>query len=58
MTILNKGLKYNLNFEQKNWISAFALEAETAINQLPPAEQDPITFQVTKNTQKLNTQTV
>ena len=38
MTILNKGLKYNLNFKQKqNWISTLALEAETAINQLPPA---------------------
>ena len=34
ITTLNKGLKYNLNFKH-NWISTLALEAETAINQLP-----------------------
>ena len=26
MTILNKGLKYNLNFKHKNWISTLPLE--------------------------------
>ena len=56
LTILNKGLKYNFNPKPKNWITALALEAETAINQLPPPEQDPIRYQVTKNIQKLYTQ--
>ena len=38
ITLLNKGLKYNLNFKQKNWIKNLALEVETAITQLPILE--------------------
>ena len=57
MTMLNKGLKYNLNFKHKNWFTTLALEAQTAINQLPPQQsKTPIRFQVTKGTQKLYTQ--
>lgn len=33
-------------------ISTLALEAETAINQLPPLEHDPIKYQVATNLQK------
>ena len=33
-----KGLKYNLHSKQKNWIQNWALEAETAITQLPSNE--------------------
>jgi len=34
LTLLNKGLKYNLYHKQKSWIKTLALEAETAITQL------------------------
>ena len=37
-------------------ISTLAFEAETAINQLPPSEQDPIRYQVATNIQKLYSQ--
>ena len=40
IALLNKGLKYNLNFKYTNWIKRLALEAETTINQLPISEQD------------------
>jgi len=35
LLLLNKNLKYNLSYKQKNLIRTLALEAETAINQLP-----------------------
>ena len=53
LNILQKGFKYNCNFKPKNWITTLALEAGMAINHLPPAEQEPIQYQVTKNIQKL-----
>jgi len=31
-TLLNKGLKYNLSYKQKDWIRMLALEAERAIS--------------------------
>ena len=31
LTLLSKGLKYNLSFKPKNWIKNLALEAETAL---------------------------
>jgi hypothetical protein len=40
LNLLNKGLKYNLRYKHKNWIKTLALEAETAITQLPSHEQD------------------
>ena len=43
LTLLNKGLKYNLNHKHKNWIKTLALEAEPAVTQLPIFEQDYIT---------------
>ena len=36
MTLLEKGPKYNLHSKPKDWIRNLALEAETAITQLPP----------------------
>jgi hypothetical protein len=40
LSLLNKGLKYNLLYKHKNWVKTLALEAETAISQLPTHEQD------------------
>ena len=40
MTLLQKGLKYNLHTKQKNWIQDLALEAETAIQKLPISDRD------------------
>jgi hypothetical protein len=31
MTLLNKGLKYNLSYKRKHWISNLALEAENSL---------------------------
>jgi hypothetical protein len=39
MTLLNKGLKYNLHHKQKHWIQTLAIEADTAINLLNQQEQ-------------------
>jgi hypothetical protein len=36
--LLNEGLKYNLHHE-KNWIQTIAIEAHTAISQLPEKDQ-------------------
>jgi hypothetical protein len=38
--LLLKGLKYNIHAKQENWLQALALEAETAITQLPQNERD------------------
>ena len=53
MTLLNKGLKYNLSYKNKHWLSNLALEAESAISQLPTNEQECVRYQVAKNLQKL-----
>jgi hypothetical protein len=53
LTLLNKGLKYNLSFKKNNWIESLALEAETAISLLPSREQDHIRFQVAHNVRQL-----
>jgi hypothetical protein len=37
--LLNKGLKYNLHHEKKDWIETLAMEAETAITQINQEEQ-------------------
>jgi hypothetical protein len=37
-SLLQKGLKYNLQQKPKNWLQNLALEAETAITKLPPNE--------------------
>jgi len=40
MSMLQKGLKYNLHTKQENWIHNLALEAETAIQKLPNSDRD------------------
>jgi hypothetical protein len=40
MRLLHKGLKYNTHAKKKNWIQTLALEAETAITQLPATKRD------------------
>ena len=53
LSLLNKGLKYNLGFKQKGWIKKLALETETTINKLPVTEQDYMRYKVTENINKL-----
>jgi len=38
--LLQKGLKYNIHSKKKNWVQNVALEAETAITQLPANERE------------------
>ena len=56
IALLNKGLKYNLNFRHSNWINRLALEAETAITQLPLSELDYMRYRVADNINKLQRQ--
>jgi hypothetical protein len=39
-TLLEKELKYNLHTKKKNWLVNLALEAETAIAQLPVTDRE------------------
>jgi hypothetical protein len=54
--LLQKGLKYNLHSKPKNWIQNFALEAETAITQLPSNERDVYRKLVADHIDKLQQQ--
>jgi ribosomal protein RSM22 (predicted rRNA methylase) len=38
--LLQKGLKYNIHAKKKNWLQTLALEAKTAITQLPSNERE------------------
>jgi hypothetical protein len=38
--LLQKGLKYNIHAKKKNWLQNLALEAKTAIMQLPSSERE------------------
>ena len=49
LTLLNKGLKYNLNDKHKHWLTNLAFEAETAITLLPIDIQDQVWHQVAHN---------
>jgi hypothetical protein len=53
LTLLNKGLKYNLSQKRKHWLSDLAFEAEAAVTLLPPCEQEHIRYQIALNLQKL-----
>ena len=53
LALLNNGMKHNLHYKQKRWITTLALEAETAISLLPALDQDPIRYLVNKNIQHL-----
>jgi hypothetical protein len=54
MTILSKGIKYNLHTKFMDSIKNFASEAETAISYLPAVEQHCMRWQVAKKTEKLH----
>ena len=56
LTLLNKGLKYNLHHKPKHWIKDLGLEAECAITLLPPEEQEYTRHQLAKQLKKLQTQ--
>jgi hypothetical protein len=53
LNLLNKGLKYNLPYKHKNWIQTLALEAETAVTQLPAHDQDYIRVLTAYNIKQL-----
>jgi hypothetical protein len=40
MALLQKGPKYNLHSKRKNWLRNLALEAETAVTQLPTTDRE------------------
>jgi hypothetical protein len=54
--LLQKGLKYNLHSKPRNWIQNLALEAETAITQLPSNERDIYRKLVADRIEKLKQQ--
>ena len=49
LALLNKGLKYNLNYKYKKWIETLALGTETATSYLPHTEQEYIRYQIAHN---------
>ena len=52
-SIMQKGLKYNINQKPKNWINTLAIEAETALTLLPPQHQDPMRYLIAWNIENL-----
>jgi hypothetical protein len=40
MTLLHKGLKYNLHTKSHKWLENLALEAETAVSKLPTSDRE------------------
>jgi hypothetical protein len=54
MQLLNKELKYNLYYKQKNWLETLALEAETAISKINATEQQYYRYMVAKTIKKIN----
>jgi hypothetical protein len=56
ISLLNKGLKYNLGHKRKHWVNNLAFEAESAIFLLPPGEQEHVRYQVAQNIKKLRQQ--
>jgi hypothetical protein len=56
LSLLKKGLKYNLSNKHKKWFETLALEAKTAVSYSPTAEQDYIRCQVAHNVRQLNEQ--
>jgi hypothetical protein len=53
MQLLNKGLKYNLHHKHKKLIQTLAIEADTAISQLPEKDQGYMRQLVVNNIQKI-----
>ena len=53
ITLLNKGLKYNLHRKKGKWLTNLALEAETAINLLPLTDREYYRKQVSNHITQL-----
>jgi hypothetical protein len=53
ITLLEKGLKYNLHRKPKNWIQRMALEAETAISYIDVTKQDHLRHTVAEHLAKI-----
>jgi hypothetical protein len=49
MTLLNKGLKYNLRYKPKQWLQTLAIEADTAISLIAPQDQPYMRQAVAQN---------
>jgi hypothetical protein len=56
LNLLNKDLKYNLSYKNKNWIKTLAIETETALTQLPAHEQEYFRIQAAHNLKQLQAQ--
>ena len=56
MALLHKGLKCNIHAKKKDWIQTLALEAETAITQLPTNERDVYRKMMAERIDKLQKQ--
>jgi hypothetical protein len=52
-SLLQKSLKYNLHIKPKQCLQKHAMEAETAISLLPPPEQNPVRYLISKNLESL-----
>jgi hypothetical protein len=53
MQLLNKGLKYNLHHKHKKWKQTLAIEADTAIFQLPAKDQGYMRQLIANNIKKI-----
>jgi hypothetical protein len=57
MLFLNKGLKYDLHHKHKKWIQTLAIEADTAICQLPEKDHGYMKQLVANNIRKIKINT-
>jgi hypothetical protein len=48
LTVLEKGMQYNLHHKPKHWIRNLAWEPESAISQLPEHQQDYTRYRVAR----------
>jgi hypothetical protein len=53
MSLLNKGLKYNLHFKCRNWLYTLAFEADAIITYLPTSKQEGMRYLVAQEIQQL-----
>jgi pyruvate carboxylase len=53
LSLLNKGLRYNLRYKRRNWLHTLAFEADAAITYLPTSEQEGMHYLVAQQIQLL-----
>jgi hypothetical protein len=53
LTLLNKGLQYNLHSKNKNWFKNLAIEADTAISLAEAHDQDFLKRTIAKQLQNI-----